>query len=1378
MSFTLLPFCGKVKANDKDGPLFRSLDGLVMAGYQGWFNAEGDGSGLGWKHYAKNGEFRPGACSVDMWPDVSEYQKTYPTEFRYADGRTAMVFSSRDSSTTFLHFKWMQEYGIDGVFMQRFLTTLRSEKGRENYNLILSDAVNAAEKYGRAICLMYDLSGIDSEHIGILAEDWEQIGRKLTDSPNYLRHNGKPLVAVWGVGFNDNRQYGYDDIQKIISFLKSHGCSVMLGVPAFWRSLTMDTLPDEKLHSLIEQADVIHPWFVGRYNYDSYDRIQEVIRQDVEWCGKHGKDYIPVVFPGFSWFNLKNGVAAPLDQIPRMGGKFLWKQVHGAIEAGAESLYIAMFDEMDEGTAIFKCAGEVPVGKSPFVSCEDTESDRYLWLAGMAAKMLRGEIPLDRTMPQRAEYSGGTEGYDLTAYVNPYIGNISHVLVPTYPTVHRPNSLLRVYPERDDYTSVQVKGLPVIVTSHRGRSAFNLSFWQGEESGLRPYYMYCYNNEKITPYSYEADFYNEDVHVSFSPDEKAAIYELEFGRKDEPAYLIFNADNGELEWNGHRLEGWQYIDGKTRIWLSAEFSPAPMKCIGGSQEKNRYSALGFAEGTGKIEVRYGISLISCEQAGKNLDGIKDKDLCSLIDEGREIWNGKLGKIEVSGDEPDMKTVFYTALYRTYERMVNITEDGRYYSAFDGKVHEDTVDFYTDDWIWDTYRATHPLRTIIEPEMEGRMIYSFLRMASQSEHKWMPTFPEVTGDSRRMNSNHGVATVADAACKGISGFDLGEAYRYCKAGITEKTLAPWSGCEAGKLTKFYWKHGYIPALADGEEETYPEVHPFERRQPVAVTLGTSYDTWCLSRIADMLGKEKEASYFGERAKDYRNLFNPETRFFHPKNEKGEFITPFDYTRSGGMGARGAYGENNGWIYRWDVPHDISGLISLMGGKKAFSEELDRMFRTPLGDSKYSFWAQLPDHTGNVGQFSMANEPSLHIPYLYAYVGEPWKTQKCINDLIREWFRNDLMGMPGDEDGGGMSAFVVFSMMGFYPVTPGLPVYVIGSPMFRNVTINLENGKTFTIKCLNYSPDNKFIQSARLNGKPLERCWFTHEELVSGGELEFVMGSRPQKEWGARNLPPESMSEIEGRCTFVQISDPQFGFREKEGFAKAQELMERAVSMTNVIRPDFVVVTGDMTDSPDDSLQFRAYMETADMISDDIPVYHIPGNHDIGRCTEENLRRYIGKYGYDRFSFTWDGCAFIGINSSVIKECSQPYERIQYRWLRKELRNMKDTDIRIIFSHIPPVLGFCGEPENYSNFPVRMQEKYISLFARHHVTAVISGHLHNTSECTAGEVRIITSGPCGIPLGDGISGIACCTADHRNGLDWRYIESLEKNLSDNQ
>jgi predicted alpha-1,2-mannosidase len=245
--------------------------------------------------------------------------------------------------------------------------------------------------------------------------------------------------------------------------------------------------------------------------------------------------------------------------------------------------------------------------------------------------------------------------------------------------------------------------------------------------------------------------------------------------------------------------------------------------------------------------------------------------------------------------------------------------------------------------------------------------------------------------------------------------------------------------------------------------------------------------------------------------YRNVYNEKNGFFHPKNKKGHFIEPFDYVSSGGLGSRDYYDENNGWIYRWDVPHNIPDLIALMGGKEKFIANLDQTFREPLGKGRVEFYVQNADHTGNVGQFAMGNEPSLHIPYLYACAGRPWKTQKRVRELLAQWFRNDLMGIPGDEDGGGLSAFVVFSSLGFYPVTPGLPVYIIGSPVFEKTTIYLENGKTFIVQCLNYSPENHFIQSARLNGTEWNKAYFSHEELMQGGILEITMGKLPNKQW---------------------------------------------------------------------------------------------------------------------------------------------------------------------------------------------------------------------------------------------------------------------------
>jgi len=718
-------------------------------------------------------------------------------------------------------------------------------------------------------------------------------------------------------------------------------------------------------------------------------------------------------------------------------------------------------------------------------------------------------------------------------YVNPYIGNISHLLVPTFPTIHLPNSILRVYPERGDFTGDLLNGLPLVVTSHRGSSAFNMSPFQGKESELKPVIQYSYDQEKLTPYSYSVYLDEQQTDVSFGLSHQSAMYKIGF-EKNQDAFLILNSKSGMLKWNGKAVSGFQKIGNNTRVYiylvpkeLPAEVSVLNKKLLetGNTTEgRNACLVLKYLKGTKSLRICYGVSFISEDQAQKNMEReVQGKSIETLQSSARQIWNDELGKINVKGGSNDEKTVFYSSFYRTFERPVCISEDGRYYSAFDGTVHNDNgIPFFTDDWIWDAYRAHHPLRVLVDPQKEEYILHSFTEMAAQMDHNWWPTFPEVTGDSRRMNSNHGVASVIDAYRKGLRGFDLEKAYEYCKGAITEKTLAPWSGMPAGKLDQFYRDHGYIPALKDGEKETIPEVNSFERRQPVAVTLGTSYDEWCLAQIAKELGKTVDYKYFMKCSFNYRNLFNPETSFFHPKDSDGKFIEPFNYVFSGGLGARGSYGENNAWIYRWDVQHNIADLISLMGGNEYFIKNLDAMFSQPLGKGKYAFYAQLPDQTGNVGQFSMSNEPAFHIPYLYNYAGEPWKTQKRIRKLLHEWFRNDLMGVPGDEDGGGMTSFVVFSYMGFYPVTPGMPVYNIGSPVFDDVKVDLGNGKFFEVKAIDNSVENKYIQSATLNGKVWNKPWFNHSDLISGGKLVLKMGPKANKNWGSLvdDAPPSA------------------------------------------------------------------------------------------------------------------------------------------------------------------------------------------------------------------------------------------------------------------
>jgi len=381
---------------------YNSYKGLVMAGYQGWFNTPEDAARRGWRHYG--GRFKPGACSIDLWPDVSEYSVTYKTDFYFPDSTSARVFSSYDESTVFTHFRWMKEYGIDGVFMQRFVSEVKNPSGQNHFNKVLNSAMLAAEKYNRAICVMYDLSGMKQGDAPFILSDMNKIAAKYKISKHnkcesYLYHNGKPLVCVWGIGFNDNRAYDLVDANQLVDGLKKQGFSVMIGVPTRWRELKEDAVSDSALHTVIKKCDILMPWFVGRYDEKSYPAFSSIIPKDLQWCKDNKVDYAPLIYPGFSWKNLK-GVQT--KQIARNGGSFFWNQISVAINAGCQMLYVAMFDEMDEGTAIFKCATETPLGESTFVPLDkNLGSDYYLWLTGKAAEMLRSKKSVPIQIPIR-----------------------------------------------------------------------------------------------------------------------------------------------------------------------------------------------------------------------------------------------------------------------------------------------------------------------------------------------------------------------------------------------------------------------------------------------------------------------------------------------------------------------------------------------------------------------------------------------------------------------------------------------------------------------------------------------------------------------------------------------------------------------------------------------------------------------------------------------------------------------------------------------------------------------------------------------------------------------------------------------------------------
>jgi hypothetical protein len=392
-----------------------TLEGKVMCGYQGWFAAPGDGSGSDWVHYGQTRRlFAPGHCTFDLWPDVSELgaDEKFPTAFKHQDGSTAHVFGPCLPQTVLRHFRRMQDFGIDGVFLQRFGVGLKSATGLYHNDLVTANVEAGANQCGRIWAVMYDLSGLQPGDIQkFVVEDWKLLvdRMKITRDPSYLHDRSKPVVAVWGIGFNDGRKYTLAECETLIRFLKTDpkygGNTVMVGVPAAWRTPDHDAVPDQKLLEIIRLADIVSPWNGGRYRDPSEARNQATNRMqpDLAWCQANGKEYLPVIFPGFSWHNLMKtrGQDRPVNEIPRRKGDFLWAQAVADRRAGATMLYVAMFDEIDEGTAIFKCTDNPPTGASPFVTFEGLPSDHYLRLTGEIGKMLRNEIPANDTLPQR-----------------------------------------------------------------------------------------------------------------------------------------------------------------------------------------------------------------------------------------------------------------------------------------------------------------------------------------------------------------------------------------------------------------------------------------------------------------------------------------------------------------------------------------------------------------------------------------------------------------------------------------------------------------------------------------------------------------------------------------------------------------------------------------------------------------------------------------------------------------------------------------------------------------------------------------------------------------------------------------------------------------
>ncbi|MDP4174666.1 MAG: GH92 family glycosyl hydrolase [Bacteroidota bacterium] len=725
----------------------------------------------------------------------------------------------------------------------------------------------------------------------------------------------------------------------------------------------------------------------------------------------------------------------------------------------------------------------------------------------------------------------GCSSFDVTKYVDPNIGGVAPLLTTKAPTVHRPNSMVRIFPVtksalEDRYLSDKIYGFALNMPAYRRGAVTEIMPTVGKIALDRNINAsnYDHDMEEVHPWHHKVLLEEPNINAEWTTTERTALYKFTYNDKNDHNILFRSKRKAYIKITGDSvIQGWEEFESVKQYFYahinipfnhSGTFDKENIKVNSNEISGENVGAyVSFSDNLTPVEVRIGISFIDENQAKDNLfRETNSKSFEEIKNESYKIWSNALNKIRAEGGTERQKRIFYTSLYRCMERMINISEYGRYFSGFDGKVHSDNGHpYYTDDWLWDTYRALHPLMLIIDPDKQADMAQSYVLDYEQGG--WMPGFPQLFGDYPAMIGFHSAALLWDTYQKGVRNFNVEKAYEGLKKNATHATMVPWRNGQMCSLDSLYIKHGWFPALLENEKETESLVDGFEKRQAVAVTLEHSFDDWCLAEFAKALGKNSDYEYFKKRSQNYRNLFNPQTGFFAPRLANGNWVEPFSPQLSGGVGSRMYYTENNAWTWNFSVQQDIPGLISLLGGKEAFIKRLDAIFNESPEISKWRFMGQFPDATGLNGMFVAGNEPSMHIPYLYNYAGEPWRTQRRVRQILDMWFDDRPLGIPGDEDGGGLCSWYVFSAMGFFPVVVGSGEYAIGSPFFENVTIQLPDGKIFRITAKNCSKKNKYIQSAELNGKALNRAFLSHSDLMNGGTLCFIMGDHPNKQWGS-------------------------------------------------------------------------------------------------------------------------------------------------------------------------------------------------------------------------------------------------------------------------
>ncbi|MCK0123807.1 GH92 family glycosyl hydrolase [Gelidibacter sp. F2691] len=621
-----------------------------------------------------------------------------------------------------------------------------------------------------------------------------------------------------------------------------------------------------------------------------------------------------------------------------------------------------------------------------------------------------------------------------------------------------------------------------------------------EANSFKPFSSYSHDKEAATPGYYTVDLLDYGIKAELTATERTGIHKYTFPKDDSTQIHI---DLGyALNWdsptethinvvNETTIEGYRKSTGWARdqrvyfvmqlskpfknyhVYKNDSLSNSPVTA------KNTKIILDYnTEDNEVIILKTGVSSASIEGAYKSLETEAPHfDFEALKHQAEQKWESQLNKINITVADETKKRIFYTMLYQSMLAPTVLSDPNRNYKgANDSIMNAQDFDRYDTFSLWDTYRAAHPLYTIVHPNRVSDMVNSML--AHYKETGLLPVWSMQGNETNMMIGYHAVPVIVDAYFKGIENFDADLAYEACIASATD----------ASREIDKYMALGYVPVGEGGEDWS------------VSKTLEYAYDDWCIAQFAKALGKTDDYNTFLKRSENWRNVYDTQSTFMRPKLEDGNFIADFDPKEYSAH-----FCESNAWQYFWSVQHNIEGLAERVGGNELFERKLDSMFSLdPLPGDKLPIFS-----TGMIGQYAHGNEPSHHVGYLYNYIDKPWKTQKLVRDIMETQYKNEPNGHCGNEDCGQMSSWYVFSALGFYPVNPAQGVYAFGSPLIDSAVLNLENGNSFTVTALDNSKDNIYIQSISLNGKTIQRNHITHKEIMAGGTLVFKMGDTPNK-----------------------------------------------------------------------------------------------------------------------------------------------------------------------------------------------------------------------------------------------------------------------------